>query len=85
MSTVSRYPLRAVRLDGKSRMTNPIATNRPNPTARSITTLVTAFRQSQPSRTSNHEALIRLNGGIYRSLFERQALELTKGLVLNDD
>ena len=53
MSTVSRYPLRAVRLDGKSRMTNPIATNRPNPTARSITTLVTAFRQSQPSRTSN--------------------------------
>ena len=33
----------------------------------------------------NHEALIRLNGGIYRSLFERQALELTKGLVLADD
>ncbi len=29
----------------------------------------------------NHEALIRLNGGTYRRLFERQALELTKGLV----
>ncbi|MBN9335764.1 ABC transporter ATP-binding protein [Devosia sp.] len=29
----------------------------------------------------NHEALIRLHGGIYRRLFERQALELTKGLV----
>lgn len=26
-------------------------------------------------------ALIRLNDGIYRRLFERQALELTKGLV----
>jgi len=28
----------------------------------------------------DHAALIRLNGGIYRRLFERQALELTKGL-----
>ena len=28
-----------------------------------------------------HEALVRLNGGIYRRLFERQALELTKGLA----
>ncbi|AFK61502.1 ABC transporter permease/ATP-binding protein [Advenella kashmirensis WT001] len=26
-----------------------------------------------------HEALIRLEGGLYRRLFERQALELTKG------
>ena len=29
-----------------------------------------------------HEALVRRDGGIYRRLFERQALELTKGLVL---
>jgi ATP-binding cassette subfamily B protein len=29
----------------------------------------------------DHQALIRLNDGIYRRLFERQALELTKGLV----
>jgi ATP-binding cassette subfamily B protein len=28
-----------------------------------------------------HEALVRLNGGIYRRLFERQALELVKGLA----
>jgi ATP-binding cassette subfamily B protein len=28
-----------------------------------------------------HEALVRRDGGIYRKLFERQALELTKGLV----
>ena len=28
-----------------------------------------------------HEALVRLDGGIYRRLFERQALELTKGLT----
>ncbi|NGN39577.1 ABC transporter ATP-binding protein [Mesorhizobium sp. CGMCC 1.15528] len=30
----------------------------------------------------DHQALIRLKGGIYRRLFERQALELTKGLVV---
>ncbi len=29
----------------------------------------------------DHQALIRLNNSIYRRLFERQALELTKGLV----
>ncbi|MEW6633157.1 MAG: ABC transporter ATP-binding protein [Pseudomonadota bacterium] len=29
----------------------------------------------------SHDELIRLSGGIYRRLFERQALELTKGLV----
>ncbi|RWC34473.1 MAG: ABC transporter ATP-binding protein [Mesorhizobium sp.] len=29
----------------------------------------------------SHDELIRLKGGIYRRLFERQALELTKGLV----
>jgi len=29
----------------------------------------------------DHQALIKLKGGIYRGLFERQALELTKGMV----
>jgi ATP-binding cassette subfamily B protein len=29
----------------------------------------------------DHHALIKLKGGIYRGLFERQALELTKGMV----
>ncbi|MCA8031675.1 ABC transporter ATP-binding protein/permease [Burkholderia arboris] len=29
----------------------------------------------------NHDALIRIDGGIYRRLFERQALELAKGLA----
>ncbi|MEO6396568.1 MAG: ABC transporter ATP-binding protein [Devosia sp.] len=29
-----------------------------------------------------HEELVRLKGGIYRRLFERQALELTKGLAI---
>jgi ATP-binding cassette subfamily B protein len=29
----------------------------------------------------SHDALIRLKGGLYRRLFERQALELTKGLT----
>ncbi len=29
----------------------------------------------------DHDQLIRLEGGIYRRLFERQALELTKGLL----
>ncbi|CAB3899294.1 ABC transporter ATP-binding protein [Achromobacter anxifer] len=29
----------------------------------------------------SHDALIRLKGGLYRRLFERQALELTKGLA----
>ncbi|MGH9916446.1 MAG: ABC transporter ATP-binding protein, partial [Pyrinomonadaceae bacterium] len=43
------------------------------------------FSHGQIAEEGNHEALIRLNGGIYRSLFERQALELTKGLVLADD
>ena len=52
-STWSRYPPRAVRLDGSSKMTNPIAISRPSPMPRSITTLVKAFRQSQPSRTTS--------------------------------
>ena len=34
-------------------MTNPSATNRPTPTPRSMMTLSTALRQSQPSRTSS--------------------------------
>ncbi|MNL69247.1 putative multidrug resistance ABC transporter ATP-binding/permease protein YheH [compost metagenome] len=29
----------------------------------------------------SHDQLIRLQGGLYRRLFERQALELTKGLT----
>ncbi|KVE28803.1 multidrug ABC transporter ATP-binding protein [Burkholderia singularis] len=29
----------------------------------------------------NHDTLIRLEGGVYRRLFERQALELAKGLI----
>lgn len=29
----------------------------------------------------SHDALIRIDNGLYRRLFERQALELTKGLI----
>lgn len=43
------------------------------------------FDHGRIAEEGNHEALIGLNGGIYRGLFELQALELTKGLVLNDD
>ncbi len=32
----------------------------------------------------SHDALIRLKGGLYRRLFERQALELTKGLTQSE-
>ena len=39
------------------------------------------FDKGKIVEEGNHEQLIRLNGGIYRRLFERQALELTKGLV----
>lgn len=39
------------------------------------------FDKGRIVEEGTHEALIRLNGGIYRRLFERQALELTKGLV----
>lgn len=39
------------------------------------------FDKGRIVEEGNHEALIRLQGGIYRRLFERQALELTKGLV----
>ncbi|MEK1891450.1 MAG: ABC transporter ATP-binding protein [Phyllobacterium sp.] len=53
-------------------------------TVRSLDRLL-VFDHGKIAEEGNHEALIRLNGGIYRSLFELQALELTKGLVLNDD
>ena len=39
------------------------------------------FDKGKIVEEGNHEQLIRLNGGVYRRLFERQALELTKGLV----
>jgi ATP-binding cassette subfamily B protein len=39
------------------------------------------FDKGRIVEEGDHDALIRLNGGIYRRLFERQALELTKGLV----
>ena len=39
------------------------------------------FDRGRVVEEGRHEALVRLDGGIYRRLFERQALELTKGLV----
>ncbi|MHA6300107.1 ABC transporter ATP-binding protein [Devosia sp. CAU 1758] len=39
------------------------------------------FDKGKIVEEGDHAELIRLNGGIYRRLFERQALELTKGLV----
>jgi ATP-binding cassette subfamily B protein len=39
------------------------------------------FDRGRIAEEGSHDDLIRLNGGIYRRLFERQALELTKGLV----
>jgi ATP-binding cassette subfamily B protein len=42
------------------------------------------FDRGRIAEEGDHAALIRVKGGIYRGLFERQALELTKGLVLND-
>ena len=39
------------------------------------------FDKGKIVEEGDHQALIRLNEGIYRWLFERQALELTKGLV----
>ena len=38
------------------------------------------FDKGKIVEEGDHAELIRLNGGIYRRLFERQALELTKGL-----
>lgn len=39
------------------------------------------FDRGRIVEEGDHDALIRIEGGIYRRLFERQALELTKGLV----
>ncbi|KKB08131.1 ABC transporter ATP-binding protein [Devosia chinhatensis] len=39
------------------------------------------FDKGRIVEEGDHDALIRLDKGIYRRLFERQALELTKGLV----
>ncbi|MEH2683393.1 ATP-binding cassette domain-containing protein [Rhizobium leguminosarum bv. viciae] len=39
------------------------------------------FDKGKIVEEGDHQALIRLNNGIYRRLFERQALELTKGLA----
>ena len=39
------------------------------------------FDRGKIVEEGRHEALVRLEKGIYRRLFERQALELTKGLV----
>ncbi|MBB3146464.1 ATP-binding cassette subfamily B protein [Phyllobacterium trifolii] len=53
-------------------------------TVRSLDRLL-VFEHGRIAEEGNHEALIGLNGGIYRGLFELQTLELTKGLVLSDD
>jgi ATP-binding cassette subfamily B protein len=53
-------------------------------TVRSLDRLL-VFEHGRIAEEGNHEALIGLNGGIYLGLFELQTLELTKGLVLNDD
>jgi len=53
-------------------------------TVRSLDRLL-VFEHGRIAEEGNHEALIGLNGGIYRGLFELQTLELTKGLVFNDD
>ena len=40
------------------------------------------FDKGRIAEEGSHEQLIRRSGGIYRRLFERQALELTKGLAV---
>ena len=40
------------------------------------------FDKGQIVEEGTHEELVRKDGGIYRRLFERQALELTKGLMV---
>lgn len=42
------------------------------------------FDRGRIAEEGDHGALIRVKGGIYRSLFERQALELTKDLILSE-
>lgn len=48
-------------------------------TVRSLDRLL-VFNRGEIIEEGDHDALIRLTDGIYRRLFERQALELTKGL-----
>ncbi|WP_353641486.1 ABC transporter ATP-binding protein [Mesorhizobium sp. WSM2239] len=40
------------------------------------------FDRGRIAEEGDHDQLIRLSGGIYRRLFERQALELTKGMII---
>jgi ATP-binding cassette subfamily B protein len=49
-------------------------------TVRSLDRLL-VFDSGRIIEEGDHQSLIRLDGGIYRRLFERQALELTKGMV----
>lgn len=42
---------------------------------------ILVFDKGRIVEEGTHGTLIRSEGGIYRRLFERQALELTKGLV----
>jgi len=52
-------------------------------TVRSLDRLL-VFDKGRIVEEGSHVSLIGLKGGIYRRLFERQALELTKGMVLAD-
>ncbi|MCO4316188.1 ABC transporter ATP-binding protein/permease [Phyllobacterium sp. 21LDTY02-6] len=52
-------------------------------TVRSLDRLL-VFDHGRIAEEGDHDTLIRRPNGIYRGLFELQALELTKGLVLND-
>lgn len=51
-------------------------------TVRSLDRLL-VFSHGMIAEEGTHVSLIQKKGGIYRGLFERQALELTKGLVLD--
>ncbi|NTF33101.1 ABC transporter ATP-binding protein [Rhizobium skierniewicense] len=51
-------------------------------TVRSLDRLL-VFNHGTIAEEGTHVSLIQKKGGIYRGLFERQALELTKGLVLD--
>ena len=51
-------------------------------TVRSLDRLL-VFSHGTIAEEGTHVSLIKKKGGIYRGLFERQALELTKGLVLD--
>ncbi|BAT61400.1 putative multidrug export ATP-binding/permease protein [Variibacter gotjawalensis] len=42
---------------------------------------ILVFDRGTIAEEGDHASLVRLDGGIYRALFERQALELTKGLA----